>query len=383
MKLGATDFLSKPVNHEELRAAIQKAVEIAPERVSAEEIESGSVSGQRFFGANRRMHDIARILRDVASSDAPVLIRGETGAGKEVIARELHALSLRAKKPLLKLNCAALPTELVESELFGYERGAFTGAFQKKLGMFDLADGGTILLDEIGDMDFKLQAKLLQVLQDREFQRVGGKETIRVDVRVMAATHQNLENGIANRQFREDLYYRLNVIAIEVPPLRERKEDVIPMADFLIRKNCPSSPPAITPALKQALLEYHWPGNIRELENVMRRFIILRGADAIVRELRAKTPIKDGPRAQVPVPPVNAPVESAPILAQVTKAKQEAETSAILAALSSTRWNRKQAAVLLKIDYKALLYKMKKLGIDEDRGAVPRRDTPGSPILAD
>lgn len=383
MKLGATDFLSKPVNHEELRAAIQKAVEIAPERVSAEEIESGSVSGQLFFGANRRMHDIARILRDVASSDAPVLIRGETGAGKEVIARELHALSLRAKKPLLKLNCAALPTELVESELFGYERGAFTGAFQKKLGMFDLADGGTILLDEIGDMDFKLQAKLLQVLQDREFQRVGGKETIRVDVRVMAATHQNLENGIANRQFREDLYYRLNVIAIEVPPLRERKEDVIPMADFLIRKNCPSSPPAITPALKQALLEYHWPGNIRELENVMRRFIILRGADAIVRELRAKTPIKDGPRAQAPVPPVNAPVESAPILAQVTKAKQEAETSAILAALSSTRWNRKQAAVLLKIDYKALLYKMKKLGIDEDQGAASRGGTSGDAMLAD
>lgn len=383
MKLGATDFLSKPVNHDELRAAIQKAVDIAPERVSVEEIESGSVSGQLFYGANRRMHDIARILRDVASSDAPVLIRGETGAGKEVIARELHALSLRAKKPLLKLNCAALPTELVESELFGYERGAFTGAFQKKLGMFDLADGGTILLDEIGDMDFKLQAKLLQVLQDREFQRVGGKDTIRVDVRVMAATHQDLENAIANRQFREDLYYRLNVIAIEVPPLRERKEDVIPMAEFLIRKNCPSSPPALTPALKQALLEYHWPGNIRELENVMRRFIILRGADAIIRELRAKAAIRGGPKAQVPVPPVNAPVESAPILAQVTKAKQEAETSAILAALSSTRWNRKQAAVLLKIDYKALLYKMKKLGIDEDQGAGSRGGTSGAAMLAD
>lgn len=382
MKLGATDFLSKPVNHDELRAAIQKVIDIAPERTFAEESESGGILGQLFYGANRRMHDIARILRDVASSDAPVLIRGETGAGKEVIARELHALSLRAKKPLLKLNCAALPTELVESELFGYERGAFTGAFQKKLGMFDLADGGTILLDEIGDMDFKLQAKLLQVLQDREFQRIGGKETIRVDVRVMAATHQNLEGAIANRQFREDLYYRLNVIAIEVPPLRERKEDVIPMAEFLIRKNCSSSPPALTPALKQAMLEYHWPGNIRELDNIMRRFIILRGADAIIRELRAKAPIKDRPKAQV-LPFQEKPVESGPILAQVTKAKQEAETSAILAALSSTRWNRKQAAVLLKIDYKALLYKMKKLGIDADQGAASRGGTQGAAMLAE
>lgn len=369
MKLGATDFLSKPVNHDELRAAIQKAMKLAPEPIAEAKNESGGASGKLFFGASRRMHDIAQMLRDVAPSDAPVLIRGETGAGKEVIARELHALSLRSKKPFLKLNCAALPTELVESELFGYERGAFTGAFQKKPGMFELADGGTILLDEIGDMDFKLQAKLLQVLQDHEFQRVGGKETIRVDVRVMAATHQNLEVAITNRQFREDLYYRLNVIAIEVPPLRERKEDLISMAEFLIRKNCPSSPPGLTPTLKEALLEYHWPGNIRELENVMRRFIILRGADAIVRELRSKTPMKDRSKAQV-LPFHTAPVESAPILAQVTKAKQEAEASAILAALSSTRWNRKQAAVLLKIDYKALLYKMKKLGIGDDQPAA-------------
>lgn len=382
MKLGATDFLSKPVRHEELRAAIQKAIDLVPDAVPEENKESVGTSGKIFWGANRRMHDIARILRDVAPSDAPVLIRGETGAGKEVIARELHALSLRAQKPFLKLNCAALPSELVESELFGYERGAFTGAFQKKLGMFELADGGTILLDEIGDMDFKLQAKLLQVLQDHEFQRVGGKETIRVDVRVIAATHRDLESAIADRQFREDLYYRLNVIAIEVPPLRERKEDLIPVAEFLIRKNCPSSPPALSPALKQALLDYHWPGNIRELENVMRRFIILRGADLIVRELRAKTPTRDRPKAQV-LPFHAAPLESAPILAQVTKAKQEAEASAILAALSSTRWNRKQAAVLLKIDYKALLYKMKKLGIGDDPSARAAGGAADTAIFAD
>ena len=253
-----------------------------------EKSEATGASGKLFFGTNRRMYDIRQMLRDVAPSDAPVLIRGETGVGKEVVARELHALSLRSRKSFLKLNCAALPSELVESELFGYERGAFTGAFQKKPGMFELADGGTILLDEIGDMDFKLQAKLLQVLQDHEFQRIGGKETIHVDVRVMAATHRDLEHAIADRQFREDLYYRLNVISIELPALRERKEDVVPMAEFLIRKNCPSSPPSLTSAMKQALVDYDWPGNIRELENVVRRFIILRDADSIVRELRTK-----------------------------------------------------------------------------------------------
>jgi two-component system response regulator AtoC len=175
---------------------------------------------------------------------------------------------------MLKLNCAALPSELVESELFGYERGAFTGAFQKKLGMFELADGGTILLDEIGDMDFKLQAKLLQVLQDHEFQRLGGKDTIRVDVRVIAATHCDLEKAIVQNHFREDLYYRLNVISFRVPALRERKEDILALADFFVRKHAePGTPIAkVPPLLEQLFLEYQWPGNVRELENLVRRF---------------------------------------------------------------------------------------------------------------
>lgn len=366
MKMGATDFLSKPVIHEELQGAIQRAIDLLPQPPLSEKSEAIGASGKLFFGTNRRMYDIRQTLRDVAPSEAPVLIRGETGVGKEVIARELHALSLRSRKSFLKLNCAALPSELVESELFGYERGAFTGAFQKKPGMFELADGGTILLDEIGDMDFKLQAKLLQVLQDHEFQRIGGKETIRVDVRVMAATHRDLEHAIADRQFREDLYYRLNVVVIEIPALRERKEDVIPMAEFLIRKNCPSSPPSLTPAMKQAFADYSWPGNIRELENIVRRFLILRDAEGIVRDLKAKTARKELGRPHVAVSESGSSSDSASILAQVTKAKHEAETTAILGALSSTRWNRKQAAVLLKIDYKALLYKMKKLGIDDD-----------------
>ena len=194
------------------------------------------------------MKEIQALVAQIGWSEAPVLIQGETGTGKEVIARELHAQSPRANKPFLKLNCAALPSELVESELFGYERGAFTGAFQKKAGMFELADGGTILLDEIGDMDVRLQAKLLQVLQDQEFQRIGGKETIKVDVRVMAATHRDLEKAIADRSFREDLYYRLNVIKCVLPPLRERREDIVPLAEFLMKRHAvPGVPmPAIT-----------------------------------------------------------------------------------------------------------------------------------------
>lgn len=372
MKIGATDFLSKPVSHQELRTAIQKATEVRPERPTIDECkESGEVSGQLFFGRSPQMLEIGRMLKDIAPSDVPVLIRGETGVGKEVIARELHARSPRGRKPFSKVNCAALPSELVESELFGYERGAFTGAYQKKLGMFELADGGTILLDEIGDMDFKLQAKLLQVLQDQEFQRVGGKETIRVNVRVMAATHQNLETAIAKRQFREDLFYRLNVIAIDVPPLRNRSEDLISIAEFLIRKNSSvAPPPVLSPVLKQALLEYRWPGNIRELENMMRRYIILHSSEGIIRELQAKTAAMNCEKPEDRRTATSAGLESALSLAEVSKAKQEGESSAILAALSTTRWNRKQAAVLLNIEYKALLYKMKKLGIGNNSSDV-------------
>ena len=223
-------------------------------------------------------------------SEAPILIQGETGSGKEVLARELHDRSPRSDKPFLKLNCAALPAELVESELFGYERGAFTGAFQRKPGMFELADKGTLMLDEIGDMDVKLQAKLLQVLQDQEFQRLGGRETIRVDVRVVAATHRDLEESVLKQTFREDLYYRLNVINLRIPPLRERKEDIIPLAEFLLKRHVPAgtAAPALTTKMKEVLASYRWPGNVRELENVVRRYIVFGSADQIVRELQAK-----------------------------------------------------------------------------------------------
>jgi two-component system response regulator AtoC len=323
-----------------------------------------------------RVKSIEPLLKQVGSSEVPVLIQGETGVGKEVIARQLCAQSPRANEIFLKLNCAALPSELVESELFGYERGAFTGAFQKKPGMFEMADGGTILLDEIGDMDFKLQAKLLQVLQDQEFQRLGGKETVRVDVRVIAATHCDLEQAIADGRFREDLYYRLNVVTIRVPPLRERQDEIVSLAEFLLRKHARpgTAPLPITPALHQALITHQWPGNIRELENVMRKYLVVRDAETIIGDLRERILRRASPALSSPAPKVRAagaaagaeydePI-STPILKQVNRAKEQAETDAIMAALHSTRWNRKQAAQILNIDYKALLYKMKKLSIE-------------------
>ncbi len=372
IKLGATDFLSKPVSHEDLRIALDRALREV-RRVPAEILEKASAARRRmFFSLNSQMIDLESIIDRVGWSEAPILIQGETGSGKEVLARELHDRSPRSDKPFLKLNCAALPAELVESELFGYERGAFTGAFQRKPGMFELADKGTLMLDEIGDMDVKLQAKLLQVLQDQEFQRLGGRETIRVDVRVVAATHRDLEESVLKQTFREDLYYRLNVINLRIPPLRERKEDIIPLAEFLLKRHVPAgtAAPALTTKMKEVLASYRWPGNVRELENVVRRYIVFGSADQIVRELQAKATrsitlaATHGTSKTLKAPAQDSPA-AASVLEQMTKAKEQAESDAILSVLSSTCWNRKQAAVLLNIDYKALLYKMKKLGIEE------------------
>jgi two-component system response regulator AtoC len=372
MKTGATDFLCKPVEHEDLRSALARALEVRTSTEPAAAAPPQPAKSRRFVGTNARMREIQALTAHLGWSEAPVLIQGETGSGKEVLARDLHANSPRADKVFLKLNCAALPSELVESELFGYERGAFTGAFQKKSGMFELADGGTILLDEIGDMDIRLQAKLLQVLQDREFQRIGGKDVIRVDVRVIAATHRNLETAITEGTFREDLYYRLNVVDIHLPPLRECKEDIAPMAEYLLTKHAaPGNTVPITPELKQAMMMYQWPGNVRELENIVRRLIVLRDPDLLAKDLYSKAARKPAGASPLAVsspspaiPSAGAGSGAAPILEQVTKAQQQAESEAILAALHFTRWNRKQAAALLKIDYKALLYKMKKLGVE-------------------
>ena len=431
LKAGAHAFLQKPVLRENLLRAVQSAVEessMTRNRAASTEsrLQSHYASSEDTWSER-----VASLLDKMAESDVPVLLRGETGVGKEVLARKLHARSERANRPFIKLNCAALPSELIESELFGYERGAFTGAFKSTPGKFEMANGGTLLLDEIGDMDFKLQAKLLHVLQDREFHRLGSKDTSRVDVRVMAATHCDLEMAIAEKRFRQDLFYRLNIIEIDIPPLRERRDEILSLSETFIRKYGPggSSPVEIPAALQRALLEHDWPGNVRELENVIRKYLVFQSVDQVMRELRQKSRrrpvvIPEQPNSHFyttrveatgsedptapnalesaqwnreqaakslqmdfstlltrmkafaiqPEPPnlprfVDAPIQttSAPpsILKKVDYARKEAETEAILAALNSTLWNRKQAATLLRIDYKALLYKMKKLGIGE------------------
>jgi DNA-binding NtrC family response regulator len=310
-------------------------------------------------------------LRRVGRSDVPVLLHGETGAGKEVMARKLWAYSSRIGKPFLKLNCAALPSELIESELFGYEKGAFTGAMVDKPGKFELAQDGTILLDEIGDMDTRLQAKLLQVLQDGEVQPLGSSRIIKVNVRIMAATHRDLHAAIAQNTFREDLYYRLSVINITIPPLRERRHEIIPLAEKLLLRHVGAglAPPTIPDPLRRVMLEHQWPGNVRELENVMRRFLVYQDAALLVAEL---TDPFDSPRPRLAVARPSSAAQAPQFNGRVSldhfaEASRTAESKLLLETLESVRWNRRQAAVQLNIDYKALLYKLQKHGIVESK----------------
>ena len=376
IKGGAVDFLAKPVDHDDLVRVIERTV-----RAESSPPASWQYTGDDrvFFGSNPVMREVKACLPKVANSGVPVLIQGETGTGKEVLARHIHLLSPRARQPFVKLNCAAVPSDLMESELFGYERGAFTGALERKPGLFELADGGTILLDEIGDMEIRLQAKLLQVLQDHEFRRLGGKSNVHVNVRIIAATHQNLQESIRDGKFREDLFYRLNVFTISVPPLRDRADDILGMAEFLIQKHTSRQAPplVLSPRLKEAMINFEWPGNIRQLENIVRKLMVMRKPEAVIAEL--ETPASAGKiqlalRSEQPLPIAltRKKVASDPAsrLEGALRAKEQAEVDAILEALQSTRWNRKQAAARLNIEYKALLYKMKKLSVEERAGKV-------------
>ena len=416
MRLGATDFLCKPFEEQELEMVLAKALkqhqltqEVASLRAQLKEQSRYTM----LFGHSHQMQEVRDLIGRVSDTDVTVLIRGESGVGKELVARALHEQSLRKDKPFVKVNCAALPTELLESELFGFEKGAFTGAIQHKPGKFEFANHGTMFLDEIGDMSFPLQAKLLQALQDGEFSRLGGKADVHVDVRVITATNCDLESAVAAGKFREDLYFRLNVVTITIPPLRDRREEIPMLTEHFLKKysvqyNKPF--PGITADLSRAFLEYEWPGNVRQLENMIKRMVVLGTEAPIIQELQqpasplhhwASASSASAPRPMAPPQPVMPPPAAAAVavsgpvavaapagigIDSVTavatpagahtagnvslkdiarSAAREAERELILRMLTRTRWNRKEAAEILGISYKALLYKIKENGLDK------------------
>jgi two-component system, NtrC family, response regulator AtoC len=311
-----------------------------------------------------KMQEVRDIITQAARTDVTVLITGETGAGKDLVARSIHHLGARRDGPFVKVNCAAVARELLESELFGHERGAFTGAHQLKIGKFEAANDGTIFLDEIGDLDPALQGKLLHVLEDGHMSRVGGRSSIKVNVRVVAATNQQLERAVLAAQFRQDLYYRLNVVRIAVPPLRERPEEIPLLIDHFIQrymKIFQREQFSLSPEVRERLLKYRFPGNVRELENVIKRMIVLNNPRVDMGLLLAERDNGDDKRA-----PKQAKATAGSLKDISRNAAQAAERAAILRTLEQTRWNRLRAAKLLNISYRSLLYKIKNCALNEE-----------------
>ena len=353
---------------------------------------NGHGRGSRALGTllarNEKMREVRDLIDRVADTDVTVLIRGESGTGKELVARAIHTASPRRDKPFVKVNCAALPSELLESELFGFERGAFTGAIQQKPGKFEFANHGTMFLDEISEMHPPLQSKLLQVLQDGEFARLGGRDDVHVDVRIVAATNRDLEVAVDEGQFREDLFFRLNVVCITLPPLRQRRDEIPALTDLFLRQYAEvyNKPPvSLATDTLTLFAEYAWPGNVRELENLVRRAVILGTDESIRREvaeaIAARTarpgpipvlqsrPAAAPPSGPPPAPPPTTAKEPAPAVngslkAIARQAARGAERELIFRTLQQTRWNRREAAEILGISYKALLYKIKEAELD-------------------
>jgi two-component system, NtrC family, response regulator AtoC len=406
IRLGAVSYVVKPddpdaLGEVALEAALNQAIEkrqLVSEVTELRRQVNDDQVRTFLWEKSVTMRDIATMVDRVADNDVTVLIRGESGVGKELVARAIHDRSARCARPFVKVNCAALPDDLLESELFGHEKGAFTGAATMRLGKFEHADGGTIMLDEIGEMKGGLQAKLLHVLQDGAFSRLGGNKRVTVDVRIVAATNRDLEAMLDQSEFREDLYYRLKVIEIVVPPLRQRHDEIPELIEFFIRKYSKrySRPePPLAPSLLAALQNYSWPGNIRELENVMKRFVILQDEALLLRDLRSADPRAHAPalradeRATLPGAPASrttvAGDEASPrpgpgqaaagmkqtsstfpmgSLAEVARlAMVRAERDLIVPTLRRVNWNRRKAAPLLGVSYKTLLNKIKEHGI--------------------
>jgi DNA-binding NtrC family response regulator len=380
LKTGAFDYITKPFDQAEVRVIVKKA--LLTRNLAAREATrpGGAVPEFRhgIIGRSSAIQELYSILDRVADTPTTVLVTGESGTGKELVARALHEGSSRRDRPFIKVNCAAIPHELIESELFGYEKGAFTGAAGPKPGRFELAAGGTLFLDEIGTIPVEMQVKLLRALQESEFERVGGIKTIRVDVRLVAATNTDLKKEIAAGHFREDLYYRLNVVPIRLAPLREREDDTLLLArHFIERSNSRLGKhvEGIEPEADRVLVQHPWPGNIRELENVIERAVLFcDGPKVRVRDLPLE--VRDDKLATTPIPAATAPAPSpAPVTGdglkqQVKAATSRLERELIVHALDQTRGNVTHAARLLKISRKGLQLKMKELGLRERDGGA-------------
>ena len=366
MRAGAVDFLEKPFPAELLLARVEKAAEIARERRGSRDAHAraDALDADRareagplgLVGESEPLRRLRDQVRKVAATDATALVLGESGTGKELVARALHDASRRREAPFVTVSCAALPEGLLESELFGHERGAFTGAVRRKIGRFELAQGGTLFLDEVGEIPPGLQVKLLRVLQERQLERVGGEETIEVDVRIVAATHRDLRREVAQGRFREDLYYRLAIVPLGVPPLRERPDDVAPLAEHFLAKHAPriGRRPAGFDEAAQAVLRRHaWPGNVRELENVVQQAMVFcEGERVQVEDLPAS--LREAPAASLPVPTGDRPLPD--IL-------EDLERQLVAAAYQRARGVKAEAARLLGLKPSALYYKLEKYGI--------------------
>jgi len=365
-RIGSRGVVLKPFVDGNLEIAIEEHLACVDRATSAEPQEIRLDDSHSFVWSNKRMRELQAQASLVAKSDIPVLIMGESGTGKEILAMYTHKMSMRSERMFLKVNCAAMPADLLESELFGYEQGAFTGAIKAKPGKFEICSGGTIFLDEIGEMPAILQAKLLQVLQDGTFSRLGSRAPMKVDVRVIAATNINMKAAIAQKSFREDLYYRLNGFSLVIPPLRDRRDEIPILAQHFVRKGAAkygSKPLTLSHNLLDALSRYSWPGNSRELEHVINRFLILGDEMAILADLSPFSNLHAEASSS------QDQMKGAGLKQLVRSLKGDAEAAAIERILEANGWNRKAAANELQISYKALLYKIKQYDLAPRRRA--------------
>jgi len=360
VKLGAFDYLTKPVKMDEILITLKRALEFRDLKRENQNLKNQLKKKYKFeniIGDSEKMHQIFETIEKVADTDSTILILGESGTGKELIAKAIHYNSYRREGPFIPVNCAAIPSELLESELFGHEKGAFTNAIRTRIGRFELANGGTVFLDEIGDMSPNLQSKLLRVLQERQFERIGGVKTVKIDIRIIAATHQDLKVAVEQGRFRQDLYYRLNVIPIRVPPLRERKSDIPLLVHHFLNHFNRSKKRKIQGIHNEALnrlMEYHWPGNVRELENIIERIVILTNNDSItVQDLPEKIQSlsldEQTPLFEIPEEGIS-----------LDNALNEFEKRLILQALNKTGWIKNKAAQLLNLNRTTLIEKIKR-----------------------